>query len=143
MREPARAASSRLVREYRMYRGGAVEWARHAPDKVRSTREGHPVGNSLIAGTAKARQPKPTKVEETPFGVNCGRIDRSNLNPPDIFPGASMCRVYLPKKCTAELYMAPIELIGQVPGIGPMRGRTVELVIGGAAQVDPSTWSIP
>lgn len=133
----------RLVREFRLYRGGEVEWARYAPDKTKRTRDGHPVGNSLMVGTAKARQPRPTKVEETPFGVNCGRIDHTNMNPAGIFPGASMCSVYLPKKCTSELYMAPIEFIGQMPGLGPMRGRTVELVVGSSAGVDPTTWSIP
>jgi hypothetical protein len=133
----------RLVREYRMYRDGQLEWARYAPDKTRRTRDGDHINNSLIAGIAQARQPEPNKVEETPFGVNCGRIDGTNMNPPNVFPGASMCSVYLPKKCRAELYMAPIELIAGMPGFGPMRGRTRELVVGSEAAVDPSTWSVP
>ncbi len=130
----------RLVREFSLREGRDEERAIVDPGGTRRTRDGDSVGNSLIAGTAKARQPPPRQLEETPFGVACGRIDASVT--PAVPPGGSLCKVYLPKRCKSELYMAPIEFSGVLAG-APMRGRTTSLVIGRDAGVDRSQWVMP
>lgn len=130
----------RLVREYRRREGRDEEQAWFGDGQARRTRDGDDPGNSLVAGTAQARQPPPRALEQTPFGVNCGRIDSSVT--PGLLPGSSLCKVYLPKRCRSELYMAPIELTAPMPG-APMRGRTRSLVIGSEAGVDVSQWVVP
>jgi hypothetical protein len=117
--------------------GREEETALIAPDKVRHSRNGERVPNTLVAGTAQARTPRAPQLtpEDTPFGIQCLRGTAPG-------PAGEACLAALPKKCRSELYMAPIDLQGNIPGL-PFRGRTTSLAFGREAGVDRSQWNIP
>jgi hypothetical protein len=125
----------RVVHAYRKRVGNREEAALLAPDKVRRSASGERVPNTLHFGTAHSRTPRvPTiPLRETAFGVSCqfGSV-----------ASGSSCMVILPKKCKSELYMAPIELDGNI-SVLPMRGRTTSLEIGRDVGVNPADWRIP
>lgn len=127
----------RVVQAYRMRIGQEEETALIAPDKVRYSRNGEKVPNTLVAGTAQARTPRSPELtlEDTAFGIQCLRGNSVGLT-------GQACLAALPKKCKSELYMAPLDLQGNIPGM-PFRGRTTSLEFGSQAGVDRSQWNIP